>query len=94
MIREDLGMAGECAKCGTALRPGVYLRPYYSGIPDFPGGEVVTMSPAPGSGTLVSCMKCPSCGWSRTRTAEEEKARWMSHSDNAGLPGSGKRGLW
>lgn len=60
-----------CGKCATPLKSGVYLVPNYSGIPDFPGGEVVTLSPAPGPGYLLSCMKCPACGWSRTYTTAE-----------------------
>ena len=32
---------------------------------EFRGGEIVTMSPG-GPGKLISCLKCPQCGWSVT----------------------------
>lgn len=72
-----MSVDSNCRKCATPLQSGVYMAQTYSGIPDFPGGEVVTVS-AGGPGYLLSCMKCPACGWSRTYTAEERQAR-MRH---------------
>lgn len=52
-----------CKKCGGAMKRGVAMEQTFTGTPDFAGGEVVTMSPG-GSGKLVACLKCSSCGWS------------------------------
>lgn len=52
-----------CSRCGGQMKPGIALEQTYTGSPDFPGGEVVTMSPG-GPGRLVRCMKCERCGWS------------------------------
>lgn len=54
---------GLCKCCGGAMAPGQALEQTFAGIPDFPGGAVVTMSPR-GPGKLVDCMKCENCGWS------------------------------
>ena len=48
---------------GGLMKPGIALEQTCTGNPDFPGGEVVTMSPG-GPGRLVECMKCEKCGWS------------------------------
>ena len=50
-------------RCGGRMKRGIALEQTYTGSPDFPGGEVVTMSPG-GPGRLVECMKCERCGWS------------------------------
>ena len=52
-----------CRRCGGQMKPGIALEQTYTGSTDFPGGEVVTMSPG-GPGRLVECMKCEKCGWS------------------------------
>lgn len=52
-----------CKKCGEQMRAGKYINQTYSGLPDFAGGEVVTMSPG-GTGSLENCLKCVNCGWS------------------------------
>ena len=52
-----------CRRCGGRMKRGIALEQTYTGSPDFPGGEVVTMSPG-GPGRLVECMKCEKCGWS------------------------------
>ncbi len=54
-----------CRRCGGRMKRGIALEQTYTGSPDFPGGEAVTMSPG-GSGRLVECMKCEKCGWSVT----------------------------
>lgn len=54
-----------CRKCGGAMKPGQALEDTFTGTPDFPGGEVVTMSPG-GPGRLVPALKCEICGWSIT----------------------------
>ena len=57
--------AGSCRKCGGLMEPSKAIGQTYTGTPDFPGGEVVTMSPG-GPGKLMDCWKCVSCGWSIT----------------------------
>lgn len=57
--------SGTCRKCGGVMGPGKAIGQTYRGTPDFPGGEVVTMSPG-GPGKLMDCWKCESCGWSTT----------------------------
>lgn len=57
-----------CRKCGGDMRPGSAIENTYTGSPDFPGGDVVTISPG-GPGRLVDCMKCAACGWSVTGAA-------------------------
>lgn len=52
-----------CRRCGGQMKPGIALEQTYTGRPDFPGGEAVTMS-AGGPGRLIDCMKCEKCGWS------------------------------
>lgn len=52
-----------CKHCHTSMAPGIAIEQTYTGAPDFPGGEVVTMSPG-GPGKLIECLKCPQCGWS------------------------------
>lgn len=56
-----------CKKCGGIMRPGIAMGQTFSaGTPDFPGEDsCITMSPG-GPGRVVDCMKCESCGWSRT----------------------------
>ena len=45
---------------------GIAMESTYTGSPDFPGGEVVTLS-AGGPGRLVECgRKCVDCGHSET----------------------------
>lgn len=59
--------AVSCARTGCAgiMRASHALQSTHAGLPDFPGGEVVTMSPG-GSGKLVPCLKCSACGHSVT----------------------------
>lgn len=52
-----------CKKCGAAMKRGVAIEQTYTGTPDFAGCDVCTMSPG-GSGKLVTCLKCQSCGFS------------------------------
>ena len=51
------------------MKPGKAIEQTYTGIPDFIGGDVVTMSPG-GPGRLIDCMKCVECGWSVTKGPE------------------------
>lgn len=53
----------QCSKCGGALEPGIALVDINGGVPDFEGGEVVTMSPT-GRAKIVDCLKCETCGHS------------------------------
>lgn len=53
----------QCSKCGGALESGIALVDIYGGVPDFEGGEVVTMSPT-GRAKIVDCLKCETCGHS------------------------------
>lgn len=52
-----------CKRCGGEMRPGTALAQSYTGSADFPGAEVVTMSPG-GPGHLVVVSKCSECGYS------------------------------
>jgi len=60
-VRADARM---CKKCGGHMNPGKALINLASGEPDFPGGEVATMSPDPRKPKLVDCIKCADCGHS------------------------------
>ena len=55
----------KCKRCNGEMKPGKAIEQTYTGIPDFIGGDVVTMSPG-GPGRLIDCMKCVECGWSVT----------------------------
>lgn len=56
---------GECPKCGVLLKVGQAIQQTYTGVPDFAGDAYpVTVSPG-GPGKLVSCLKCPECGYSQ-----------------------------
>lgn len=52
-----------CRHCELPMAPGIAIDQTYTGSPDFPGGEVVTLSPG-GPGRVIECLKCPACGWS------------------------------
>lgn len=54
-----------CKKCGGAMIDGQYIEETLSGEPDFPDGEIVTLSPG-GPGKISQCRKCVKCGWSAT----------------------------
>jgi len=63
-----------CRKCGGKLRfreNGAIVNEM-SGIPDFIGGEIMTVSPDPTRPKLVHCWKCEDCGWSVTAGKEKE----------------------
>jgi hypothetical protein len=51
--------------CDGEMAQGFAMQQTCGGIPDFPGREVVTMSPG-GPGRLIGCWKCVACGWSVT----------------------------
>lgn len=63
-------MPEPCRKCGGQMRDGIAIEQTFGGIADFPGKEVVTLSPA-GPGKLVKCLKCNQCGWSMTKPKEK-----------------------
>ena len=46
------------------MSDGIALQNVYGGTPDFPGGEVVTISPT-GKATIVRVLKCSHCGYSK-----------------------------
>ena len=47
------------------MHDGQAIKETFSGMPDFPGSEVVTLSPASTrSIEIVDCYKCVECGWS------------------------------
>lgn len=52
-----------CLRCDGTLAEGVAIQETLTGVPDFPGGAVATVSPG-GPGRLVPCMKCVKCGYS------------------------------
>lgn len=49
--------------CGGTMRPVVAIMQTWGVVPDFPGGEVVTISYG-GPGKIVECLKFDQCGWS------------------------------
>lgn len=53
----------QSCKCGGTLKKGQAMESTVTGTPDFPGGEVVTMSFG-GPGKLIECNKCTLCGMS------------------------------
>lgn len=53
----------KCRKCGGQGKKGQALQNNFSGIPDFPGDSIVTMSPD-GTANLIDCLKCEDCGHS------------------------------
>jgi len=59
---------GRCRRCGDAMLPGIAMGQTWSGVADFIGGDVVTVS-AGGPGRLIACMKCQDCGHSVTPEA-------------------------
>jgi hypothetical protein len=52
-------------RCEGDMVQGFAMQQTYGGTSDFPGGSVVTLSPA-GPGRMVGCWKCAACGWSVT----------------------------
>lgn len=61
-----------CKRCDVPMQPGKAIAQTVTGVPDFHGKEVVTLSPG-GQGVLIDCMKCPQCGWSVTVGEEHTK---------------------
>lgn len=55
----------KCRRCGGKMKPSKAIEQTWRGSADFPGMEVVTMSPG-GPGRLVDCLKCECCGHSVT----------------------------
>ncbi len=53
----------KCRHCQSPMREGIAMESTLTGAPDFPNGEVVTLSEG-GPGRLVAVMKCTECGWS------------------------------
>ena len=56
---------GRCPKCQGKMSYGKAIEETWIGTADFPGQEVVTMSPG-GPGKLIICWKCKDCGYSVT----------------------------
>lgn len=57
----------ECRRCGAKMTTGVAIeQTYVSGSPDFPGDTHSATFSAGGPGRLITCWKCPSCGFSVT----------------------------
>lgn len=52
-----------CPKCNGEFKDGIALSQTYTGVPDFIGGDIVTVSPG-GSGKLIDVLKCGGCGFS------------------------------
>jgi len=65
-----------CPHCGIEMGDGQALLDELDGYPDFVGNDTLcTISPS-GKAKLIECLKCPDCGFSRTKKealkAEEE----------------------
>ena len=50
---------------GGDMKSGMAMCQTLTGIADFIGGEVCTVSPG-GPGKVIGCWKCEQCGWSVT----------------------------
>lgn len=53
-----------CKKCLTPLKQGIAIENTYTGLPDFITDTYVCTLCVGGSGKLISCLKCPNCGYS------------------------------
>jgi hypothetical protein len=68
-VRSNEGLGGtfsrKCPrpKCNGDMLPGVAIGQTFTGIADFPGCKVVTVSQG-GPGKIVQCLKCNACGHS------------------------------
>lgn len=56
---------GVCRRCGGQMEPGKAIRNPLGGIPDFPDGSAITLSPSERF-EFVDVMKCQDCGHSVT----------------------------
>lgn len=49
------------------MQPGLAMgQTATPGVPDFPGDREASTMSIGGPGKLMTCMKCPECGWSVT----------------------------
>lgn len=81
-MSEDMTLP--CNKCAAPMGRGQAIQQTYTGIGDFhDGDDVGTLSPG-GSGVLVSCWKCPECGWSMSDRVPET-GKWVSGRDMSPL---------
>lgn len=56
-----------CRKCKTEMVLGIATaQTYVGGMPDFEGETHSSTFSAGGTGRVINCMKCPSCGHSVT----------------------------
>lgn len=72
----------KCRRCGGQMRRGKAIAQTFDGVPDFPGGEVVTISPS-GPGRLIDCLKCSTCGHSVTANAGDHRSAACGASGGA-----------
>jgi len=63
-----VGGDATCRRCGGAMKPSKAIAQTFTGLPDFPGKEVVTISPE-GQWRMIDCLKCERCGHSITPNA-------------------------
>ena len=68
-IWTEVSDSPKCRKCGGGMTAGIAIESTLCGMPDFPGGEVVTVSPG-GPGRVIDCLKCGKCGHSVTEDAK------------------------
>lgn len=52
-----------CRRCHVEMKSGIGLQNSLSGLPDFPGGRVCTVSRT-GPAEILKVWKCPKCGHS------------------------------
>ena len=62
-LKERFSRRMRCRRCKGVMRYGIAIQSTFCGIPDFPGGRVVTLSHG-GPGRLINVLKCHECGWS------------------------------
>ena len=56
-----------CHKCNVPMKKGIATeQTYVGGMPDFAGDRHSSTFSAGGTGRVIDCMKCPSCGHSVT----------------------------
>jgi hypothetical protein len=61
-----------CRKCKTEMVLGIATaQTYVGGTPDFPGDTHASTFSAGGTGKVIPCHKCPSCGHSVTQTLSD-----------------------
>ena len=63
-----------CPKCHAEMRKGLAIEQTYAGgLPDFSGDDHAITMHAGGPVLPVECLKCPTCGFSRSVGARQQQ---------------------